>query len=53
MLSVFMQVRATYEEEVVGLDAVDHGSNPDGVPLPTPAGRDAVPGVASPMTSIF
>ncbi len=53
VLSAFMQVRATYEEEVVGLDAVDHGSNPDGVALPTPSGRDGVPGMARPITTIF
>lgn len=29
LCSTFMQVRATYEEEVVGLDSVDHGAAPE------------------------
>jgi Amt family ammonium transporter len=38
LLSAVMQVRATYEEEVVGLDAVDHGETTDLVPAPGAVG---------------
>ncbi len=34
LLSTFMQVRATYEEEVSGLDAVDHGEGAELIPVP-------------------
>lgn len=38
LLSAVMQVRATYEEEVVGLDAVDHGETTDLIPVPGTVG---------------
>ncbi|MEJ7651898.1 MAG: hypothetical protein WKH64_00315 [Chloroflexia bacterium] len=37
VLGVFMAVRANYDEEVLGLDAVDHGVSEDH-PIPVPSG---------------
>jgi len=45
VLGVFMAVRANYDEEVLGLDAVDHGvSEDDAIPVPSGSGtQGAIP----------
>ncbi len=48
-LSAVTRVRATYEEEVVGLDAVDHGEILEQPAVP--ATRGSVPGVPMPSSS--
>jgi Amt family ammonium transporter len=57
LLSAFMQVRATYAEEVAGLDAVDHGAGPEPVLVPAGAASNGhgsvtvTPGAPSPSAT--